>query len=83
MMRGSGRKSDNDEGPQVIALPFAPVSWQSLENQNEREILMSDHEHGTMDVYDQEKTYHSFLKLGKWTAIICIGILVFLAITST
>jgi hypothetical protein len=44
---------------------------------------MSDHEHGSMDIYDQEKTYHSFLKLGRWTAYICIGILVFLAITST
>lgn len=44
---------------------------------------MSDHEHGAMDVIEQEKTYDGFLKLGKWTGIICIGILVFLAITST
>ncbi|MCK4860535.1 MAG: aa3-type cytochrome c oxidase subunit IV [Rhodobacteraceae bacterium] len=44
---------------------------------------MSDHEHGSMDVYDQEKTYNGFLKLGKWTAIICIAIVAFLALTST
>ncbi|MBL4872536.1 MAG: aa3-type cytochrome c oxidase subunit IV [Rhodobacteraceae bacterium] len=44
---------------------------------------MSDHQHGSMDIVVQEKTYHGFLKLGKWTAIITIGILVFLAITST
>lgn len=44
---------------------------------------MSDHEHGSMDVIEQERTYDGFLKLGKWTGIICIGILVFLAITGT
>ncbi|MEO1919175.1 MAG: aa3-type cytochrome c oxidase subunit IV [Paracoccaceae bacterium] len=44
---------------------------------------MSDHEHGSMDVQVQEKTYGGFLKLGTWTGIICIGVLVFLAITST
>lgn len=44
---------------------------------------MSDHEHGSMDIYDQEKTYASFLKLGKWTAIICIAIVAFLAIIGT
>lgn len=44
---------------------------------------MSDHEYGTMDVHEQERTYDGFLKLGKWTSIICIGILVFLAITGT
>jgi hypothetical protein len=44
---------------------------------------MSDHKHGSMDVIEQEKTYHSFLKLGKWTGIICIGILVFLAAVGT
>jgi len=36
-----------------------------------------------MDVTDQEKTYDGFLKLGRWTAYISIGIVVFLAITST
>ncbi len=49
----------------------------------ERENKMSEYEHGSMDIYDQEKTYHSFLMLGKWTAYICIGILVFLAIVGT
>ncbi len=44
---------------------------------------MSDYEHGSMDIVDQEKTYHSFLKLGKWTTYICIGVVVFLAIVGT
>lgn len=44
---------------------------------------MSDHEHGAMDTYEQEKTYAGFLKLGKWTGIICIAVLIFLAIVGT
>ncbi|OUS07163.1 cytochrome C oxidase subunit IV [Rhodobacterales bacterium 52_120_T64] len=44
---------------------------------------MSEYEHGSMDIEVQEKTYSGFLMLGKWTSIICIGILVFLAITGT
>lgn len=44
---------------------------------------MSDHEHGTMDTYEQEKTYSGFLKLGKWIGIICIAVLIFLAIVGT
>lgn len=44
---------------------------------------MSDYKHGSMDIVDQEKTYHSFLKLGKWVAIITIGVVAFLAITGT
>ncbi len=44
---------------------------------------MSDYEHGSMDIVDQEKTYVGFLKLGKWTSILCIGVVVFLAIIGT
>lgn len=44
---------------------------------------MSEYKHGSMDTYEQEKTYKGFLKLGRITAYICIGILVFLMIYST
>lgn len=44
---------------------------------------MSAHEHGTMKINAQEKTFSGFLKLGKWSGIICIVILVFLALSST
>lgn len=44
---------------------------------------MSDYKPGSMDIYDQEKTYKSFLKLGRVTGYICIGIVVFLAIVGT
>ncbi len=41
---------------------------------------MSEHQHGTMSTYEQEKTFRGFIKLGKITAAICVGILVFLVI---
>jgi len=44
---------------------------------------MSDYKLGSMDVYDQEKTYNGFLKLGRIVGYICIGIVVFLAIVGT
>lgn len=44
---------------------------------------MSDFEHGSMDTYEQEKTFDGFIKFGKWTAIICIVVVVYLAIYHT
>ncbi len=41
---------------------------------------MADHEYGKMDIHEQEKTYHGFLKLGRISLYICLGILVFLAV---
>lgn len=44
---------------------------------------MSEHKHGSMDIHDQEKTFHGFLKLGRRTAYFCIFVLVVLMIYST
>ena len=41
---------------------------------------MSDHEHGKMDVTEQEKTFEGFIRVSTWVAGISIGILIFLAI---
>lgn len=41
---------------------------------------MSAHEHGKMDVSEQNKTYAGFIKLGIWLIYVCIGIAVFLAV---
>lgn len=41
---------------------------------------MSDFVHGSMDTQEQEKTFHGFVKLGRISLYICIGILVFLAV---
>lgn len=41
---------------------------------------MSDYQHGEMETQEQEKTYHGFLKLGRISLYICLGILIFLAV---
>jgi len=41
---------------------------------------MSDHEHGSMDVTEQTKTFEGFIRVSTWVACISIGILIFLAI---
>jgi hypothetical protein len=37
-----------------------------------------EHEHGKMDITDQEKTFAGFMKLATWTAIGVIVFLIFL-----
>lgn len=41
---------------------------------------MAEHEHGTMDTTDQERTFDGFIKMSVRVAIFSIGVLVFLAI---
>ncbi|MEL6954551.1 MAG: aa3-type cytochrome c oxidase subunit IV [Pseudomonadota bacterium] len=43
----------------------------------------SDHEHGEMDITDQEKTFDGFIRWSINVALISIGIVVFLAIFAT
>ncbi|RDC74928.1 aa3-type cytochrome c oxidase subunit IV [Rhodovulum sp. 12E13] len=38
----------------------------------------SKHEHGKMDITDQEKTFAGFMKVATWTAIGVIVFLIFL-----
>ena len=40
---------------------------------------MSDHEHGSMDTSEQEKTIEGFLSFSTKTAIFCILAIVFVA----
>jgi hypothetical protein len=41
------------------------------------------HEHGSMDISEQEKTFAGFIRIAVWTAAISIGILVFLALVNS
>lgn len=41
---------------------------------------MADHVHGTMDTSTQEKTYAGFINVTKWSVIVILAILVFLAL---
>lgn len=40
------------------------------------------HDHGTMDISEQVRTYHGFIRLAVWTAGLSIGVLIFLALTN-
>lgn len=42
--------------------------------------MADNHEHGKMDITEQEKTFEGFVKASTWVAGVAIGILVFLAI---
>lgn len=44
---------------------------------------MSDYKPGSMDITEQEKTFHGFLKVAAATAIIVLLILAFLAVVGT
>lgn len=41
---------------------------------------MSDHEHGKMDIREQEKTFAGFMKVSAWVVGLSIGALIFMAI---
>ncbi len=45
--------------------------------------MADEREHGSMDTTEQEKTFAGFMTFTKWTVIVIIGILVFLAIFRT
>ena len=41
------------------------------------------HEHGTMDVTAQEKTFAGFMSWTVWTCVVIAIVLIFLAVTQT
>ena len=41
---------------------------------------MAKHEHGKMDISEQEKTYSGFIRITVWTVAVIVVILVFLAL---
>lgn len=41
---------------------------------------MAEHVHGTMDTSAQEKTYAGFITVTKWSVIVILAVLVFLAL---
>jgi hypothetical protein len=41
---------------------------------------MADHEHGNMDIEDQEKTFEGFVKFVTWSVILIVAFLIFLAL---
>jgi len=41
---------------------------------------MAEYRHGSMDIEQQQKTFHGFIKAGMWLAGVSIGVLIFLAV---
>lgn len=40
------------------------------------------HKHGSMDVKDHEKTFAGFVTFTKWSVIVIVGLLIFLALVN-
>ena len=45
--------------------------------------MADEHKHGSMDTTEHEKTFAGFVSVTKWTVILIIAVLVFLAIFRT
>jgi len=45
--------------------------------------MASKHEHGSMDISAQEKTFAGFLRAAIWVGGVSIGILIFLALANS
>ncbi|MDD7969496.1 aa3-type cytochrome c oxidase subunit IV [Roseinatronobacter alkalisoli] len=43
---------------------------------------MAEHEHGKMDIREQEKTFAGFIRYSVWVAAISIAALIFLALAN-
>jgi len=46
----------------------------------QRNMQMAEHKIGTMDITEQKKTFHGFVKVTEFAIIVCILIVVFLAV---
>ncbi len=44
---------------------------------------MAEHEHGSMDVTEQEKVFEGFIRWSAYTLVVIVVALVFLALTQT
>jgi len=44
---------------------------------------MAEHQHGSMDYRDQEKTYEGFIKFTVKSVFVIIGILIFMALVNS
>lgn len=44
---------------------------------------MAEHKHGEMNTDVQEKTFEGFIRYSVWTAVVSIGILLFMALVNS
>lgn len=43
---------------------------------------MAEHKPGSMDIRVQEETFHGFIRMATWGAIISVAILIFMALAN-
>ena len=43
---------------------------------------MAEHKPGSMDTRVQEKTFHGFIRMATWGAIISVAVLIFMALAN-
>lgn len=43
---------------------------------------MAEHERGTMDIKEHEKTFEGFIRVATWAAVLAIVVLIFLALVN-
>ncbi|NJM83938.1 MAG: aa3-type cytochrome c oxidase subunit IV [Tabrizicola sp.] len=41
-----------------------------------------EHKHGSMDIREQEKTFHGFVRMSIWAVWVIIAVLIFMALTN-
>jgi len=46
-------------------------------------IDMTDHEHGSMDTAEQERTFAGFMRMTIWALVLIFAALAFMALTQT
>lgn len=44
---------------------------------------MAEHKHGEMNTEVQEKTFDGFMRYTKWSVVVIIGLLIFLALVNS
>jgi Ni,Fe-hydrogenase I cytochrome b subunit len=45
--------------------------------------MATQHQHGSMDITQQQKTFHGFIRLASWTGMASILVLIFMALTNS
>ena len=80
-LAGAGIKS-HAFGPSVGGDSGAVIRYR-LSVSYLQEAQMAKHEHGKMDISEQEKTFDGFIRWSVWVAAVSIGVLIFMALANS
>jgi hypothetical protein len=60
----------------------AAHGWVIQQSNRNQEIKMAEHKPGSMDIRTQEQTFAGFVSFVKWSVVIIIGVLIFMALVN-